>query len=118
MRGLLLTRYEKGGESYNRLIGEDGTIEANGANKPPLRTWGKGQSQWEPVETNQEEAVKLGILDLVDALKTGREPELSSRKALRTTGLIFATYASSLRRGRINLPLELDDLKVEDAVEK
>ena len=53
--------------------------------------------------------VALGVLDLVDALKTGREPELAGRRALRATELIFATYESSRRRGRIDLPLEIED---------
>jgi hypothetical protein len=51
----------------------------------------------------------LSVLDLLDCLETGREPELSSRKALRVTELIFATYESSRRRGRVTLPLEIDD---------
>ena len=53
--------------------------------------------------------VGLGVLDLVDALKTGREPELAARRALRATELIFATYESSRRRGRIDLPLTIED---------
>jgi pimeloyl-ACP methyl ester carboxylesterase len=49
------------------------------------------------------------VLDLIDALKTGREPELSGRRALQATELIFATYESSRRRGRVDLPLDIDD---------
>ena len=43
------------------------------------------------------------------AVKNGREPELSGRKALQATELIFATYQSSRCRGRIRLPLTVDD---------
>ena len=32
----------------------------------------------------------LAVQDLIDALKTGREPELAGRKALQATELIFA----------------------------
>jgi hypothetical protein len=49
------------------------------------------------------------VLDLVDALKTGREPELSGARALRATELIFATYESSRWRGRVDLRLEIED---------
>jgi hypothetical protein len=55
------------------------------------------------------EDIPAAILDLVDALKTGREPQLSARKALQATELIFATYESSRRRGRVDLPLEIED---------
>ena len=34
----------------------------------------------------------FGILDLIDALKTGREPSYPARRALQATELIFATY--------------------------
>jgi hypothetical protein len=46
---------------------------------------------------------------VVDALKTSREPELAGRKALQATELIFATYESSRRRARVDLPLEIED---------
>ena len=46
---------------------------------------------------------------MIDALKSGREPELSGERALRATELIFATYESSRRRGRVGLPLEIED---------
>jgi hypothetical protein len=49
------------------------------------------------------------VLDLLECLESGKEPELSSRKALRATELIFATYESSRRRGRVTLPLEIED---------
>ena len=47
--------------------------------------------------------------DLVRCLGTGEEPELSSHKAIRTTEVIFATYESSRRRGRVDLPLKAED---------
>ena len=49
------------------------------------------------------------MLDLIDALKTEREPELSSRKALQATELIFATYESSRLSQRVDLPLKTRD---------
>ena len=49
------------------------------------------------------------VQSLVDCLGSGDEPGLSSHRALRATELIFATYESSRRRGRILLPLDVDD---------
>ena len=77
-----------------------------------LRVRGKGDAGWRDVQVTDEaqenlsEVVGRGVLDLIDALKTGREPELSARRALRATELIFATYESSRRGGRVELPLE------------
>ena len=47
--------------------------------------------------------------DAIDCLGNGREPVLSSRKALQATELIFATYESARRRARVTLPLQIDD---------
>jgi hypothetical protein len=58
------------------------------------------------------------VLDLIDALKTGREPELAGRRALQATELIFATYESSRRRGRIDLPLTIEDSPFLSMVEE
>ena len=111
--GLLVTGSETGWEAPNRLIGTRGVIEVGHSRELPLRMWGKGQSEWTEVDLDEGlhggEYVKRAMLDVVDALKTGREPELSARKALQATELIFATYESSRRRGRVDLPLEIED---------
>jgi predicted dehydrogenase len=115
VQGLLMTRSDAPWHAINRLTGTDGTIEVSLSGDQPLRMWGKGQSEWQAVDLpNRERSdltdlVPLGVLDLIDALKAGREPELSARKALQATELIFATYESSRRRGRVDLPLEIDD---------
>jgi UDP-N-acetylglucosamine 3-dehydrogenase len=98
----------------NRLIGDIGTIEVGVQEGPQVRLRSPSTiGKWEAFEVDQAihggEHVISAILDLVDALKTGREPELSARKALQATELIFATYESSRRRARVNLPLDIDD---------
>lgn len=119
VHGLLLTGYERELEADQKLIGTDGVIEVNPKTPGfgPLRVWAKGMTDWEAVPSAGEQfqgAVALGVLDLVDALRTGREPELSGRRALRATELIFATYESSRRRGRVDLPLTIDDSPLMD----
>ncbi len=117
VQGMLITRADAAGpwRAINRLIGSDGMIEVCLGAGPPLRMWGKGQIAWQDVEVPDIESsdlgdpIRLGVLDLIDALKIGREPELSARRALQATELIFATYESSRRRGRVDLPLEIDD---------
>jgi hypothetical protein len=54
---------------------------------------------------------------LIECVKTGEEPELSGRKALQATELIFATYESSRRRQKINLPLEIEDSPLLSMIE-
>jgi predicted dehydrogenase len=112
VHGLLMTGYGSTGLT-NRLIGDAGTIEVGHSQEVPLRIWRAGDSGWRPVEVasgmHGMDYVELGVIDLIDALKTGREPEMSARRALRATELIFATYESSRRRGRVELPLTIED---------
>ena len=113
--GLLMTGI--GGQGLtNRIVGTHGMIELGHSQKVPLRIWGKGQSDWEIIDVGEGlhgkgmgDLVTLGVLDLVESLKHGREPELSGHRVIKTTEVIFATYESSRRRARIDLPLNIDD---------
>jgi predicted dehydrogenase len=111
VQGLLMTGYGTERKMSNRLVGSDGVIEVS-LGTTSIRVRGKRDADWRDVQVTQEaqenlsEVVGLGVLDLIDALKTGREPELSGRRALRATELAFATYESSRRSGRVELPLE------------
>ncbi len=110
---LLVTGALSAWSASNRLVGSEGTIEVGVSPEVGLRYWGRGQSDWRIVPLAEGlhgmEYVKRGVLDLLDALKMGREPELSGRRALRATEVIFATYESSRRRGRVELPLDVED---------
>ncbi|MEM7032037.1 MAG: Gfo/Idh/MocA family oxidoreductase, partial [Chloroflexota bacterium] len=111
--GLLSTGTGRQEGLINRIVGTAGTIEVGFSDDVPVRMWGKGQSDWTPVPVEEGlhglDAVGTGVHDLVDALKTGRKPELSGDKALRATEMIYATYESSRRRARVDLPLDIDD---------
>ncbi len=110
VEGLLTT----GGVSLNgfsnRLIGTDGIIDVGGG--APVRLLRAGSDGWETPDLSdipKGDDTVLSVLDLVDSVKTGREPELSGRKAIQGAELIFATYESSRRRAKITLPLTVDD---------
>jgi predicted dehydrogenase len=111
--GLLVTGYQANRQAALRLMGSEGTIELGVSEKVHLRIWCQGQPTWEVIATDEglhgDGCHERTIADLVDALKTGREPEQSARRALQTTELIFATYESSRRRGRVDLPLDISD---------
>ena len=69
---------------YHFGIGSDGVIEVGvDANGPLLRVRRKGAGDWEVIDVGGE------------TLQSGREPELSARRALNATEIIFACYESS-----------------------
>lgn len=122
VQAFLLTGYGVRG-AYNRLFGSDGMLEVSLGAERGLRIWNNGRTTWEQLDVLHDEGgdlgepVRLGVRDLVDALTEGREPELSAARALRATELIFATYESSRRRGRVDLPLDIDDSPLQELLE-
>lgn len=112
----LFTRDEPLGsvQCGNRLVGSEGIIEVGVSGGPDLRMRNLASGgAWQEIAVeggmHGSELHAAGVLDLIDALKTGREPELSARKAFQATELIFATYESSRRRARVELPLDIED---------
>ena len=53
----------------------------------------------------------------VDALETGEESPLSGRTGLNTAEVLFGGYESVRSRGRVDLPLDIDDNPLESMVE-
>jgi len=106
--GLLVTGEDHGSACQNRLLGTEGIIEIG----PGLRVLREGK-KWESPELTKSKLpgadTTLYILESIDCVLTGKESILSSRKALQATELIFATYESSRRRARVELPLDIDD---------
>ena len=120
VEGILMTK-SKDLPLTNRLYGTDGMIEVIGNRDDPVRLWNNEAIGWQTVKVeggmHGGEMVVSGVLDLIDSLKVGREPELSSQKVMRTTEVIFATYESSRRRARVDLPLDIEDSPLHAMIE-
>ena len=121
LEGLLGTGGTGVAGAGNRLIGTHGRIEVHAAGVS-LRVLARGASDWETMDPRGAvpegyNDTTLSVLNLIECVKTGEEPELSGRKALQATELIFATYESSRRRQKINLPLEIEDSPLLSMIE-
>ena len=112
VRAVLFTGEDSDIGCQMRLIGTEGVIELRESERPVwLRAAGSGKWQTPkiPGGLHAGDAVSDGIVDAIESLQTGREPLLSVHNALRATEVIFATYESSRRRGRVDLPLKTRD---------
>ena len=113
VEGLLMTSAAIEMGAAFRLLGSDGIIEFGPGRDGWLRILNGQSSGWRDVDPegtmHDLDAVQKGIVDLIEALNEGREPELAGRRAYRSAELTFATYESSRIRGRVDLPLEIDD---------
>ena len=108
----------------NRLVGTEGTIEVHNS-EPSVRVRGRGDAELRPAELltveggiHGDRAITRAIADVVESLDTGRKPLLSVDNALKTTEIIFATYESARRRGRVDLPLDIEDSPLTSLVEQ
>jgi predicted dehydrogenase len=132
---------------YMRLIGSGGTVELGVEGGPHLRyrTDGGGWSTvdtGESVHRPQPGKLRTGlgmvaerapfgdrhtfvptsfveraVEEVVDALREDREPVISGERSLYAAELPFAAWESVRRRGRVTLPLSIDDNPLEELVD-
>ncbi|ESP86957.1 Gfo/Idh/MocA family protein [Candidatus Halobonum tyrrellensis] len=109
------------------LRGSDGEIRIGG---DPMLELRRGDG-WEAVDVGGEtmhgapgDADRFGssfhdrsVAAVVDALDSGEESALSGRTGLNTAEILFGGYESVRRRGRVDLPLDIDDSPLEAMVE-
>lgn len=103
------------GRSTTRVIGTEGRIEMDlGGYEFAMRTTDSGG--WIPIDvgnpTPQENAVRI----VVEALDGDDDPLVSGDVGLAATEIVFAIWESARRRGRIELPLTIDDNPLESLV--
>ncbi len=110
--------------AINRIVGTGGVIEIGviSQRQLPLRIKRDGQTEWEVVDTKGESIhgpgfIDRAIADIIDALASGRESQLCARRALIATEIIFACWESSRRRGRVDLPLDVDENALNSMIE-
>lgn len=112
VHALLLTGPEAEIGCVHRLIGTEGSIEVHGR-APRVRVQRKrGAAEWwvdVPDDPDWQPPLDRAIAEIVAALDEGRETELSGRRALQTMEAIFAAYESSRGRGRVDLPLTIEE---------
>jgi predicted dehydrogenase len=119
VQGIATTGFgEDGVGVHHRIQGTEGTIEVTPWGSPQARIREDG-GDWEPLVEGVENssAVPPAIDHVVECLNDGTEPEISARNALAVTEIIFAAWESSRRRGRVDLPLDIDDNPLEAMVE-
>jgi len=118
--GLAATGYGDLVGAAVRAEGTAGTIEVGGDGDTALRV--RRGAGWEALDVDGESVHGPGfderaIADLIDALGTDREPETSARRALSAAETIMAAYESARRRGRVELPLTVEDNPLVGMVE-
>jgi len=95
-------------DAITRLVGADGVIEVSeGYSLDVIRGGDR-----ETVEFDRNEwtgPVADAVVDVVDAIDEGRPSPLRAGNALRATEILFGAYESTRRRGRVDLPLAIDD---------
>ena len=132
-------------DAYLRIVGEDGVIEIHPESGPVLRI--RTDGGWEAIDTDESvygptpglvhrglnkvtslipripspaqppTHYEQAIDHLVSSLQSGTEPLFSGRRVLRGTELVFASWESARRRGRVHLPLDIEGNPLEEMYE-
>jgi predicted dehydrogenase len=92
--------------------GPDASTARQGAQKLAGKL-SRGLADRVAVPTYTERAIDA----VVEALVAGERPELGARNALAADELVFAAWESARRRGRVELPLDIEDNPLESMVE-
>lgn len=89
-----------------RVIGSEGFLEVTWDGKFE-RAVVYAEPAWQPPAVEEADGGPMAgvVRNALDCLKSGAEPELSYRKALRASEIIFALYESVRRHARVALPL-------------
>jgi predicted dehydrogenase len=93
-----------------RVVGSKGFVEV-GWDGDISRGAVYGDPSWKPSAeaAKDEEVMTAYVRNSLDCLASGKEPELSHKKALRAAEIIFALYESVRRHARVALPLQTED---------
>lgn len=132
--------------SYMRLIGSEGVIEIGVDDGPALR-YRTDKKGWKTVDTDysihgpksltragaaarklkgavpgmsassRTSLYELAIEEVVAALREGREPLIAGSNARQAMELVFASWESARRTGRVDLPLDVEDNALQAMVE-
>jgi len=104
-----------------RLVGDDGFIDVHLTDRIAVEVYTTDPDTCEQLEFSElapdSSCIDRAIADVVRALDEGGVSELRAENALTATEIIFAGYESVRQRGRIDLPLEIDDNPLESMVE-
>jgi predicted dehydrogenase len=98
-----------------RLTCERGTMECP-AWFTKLRVLRRGAAEWEEEGQDDPEyrtTMRGAVDDIVAGLEGSRVPQLCAENALRATEVVFATFESSRRRARVDLPLDAEDSSLQ-----
>lgn len=105
---------------HNRLVGTDGVIEVGPAGEglPVLRIRRWRNGAWEAVDCGEEHCHgpdyhEWGVEQIVRCLIDGTRSELCADNALQAMELVFACWQSARCRGRVELPLDIEDNPLE-----
>jgi len=108
-------------ESDWRLVGTDGFIDVHLTDEFAVNVYCTDPDDCEELNfeslTPSGSCIDLAIADVVQALDEDSESELCARNALNATEIIFAGYESARRRGRVDLPLDIEDNPLESMVD-
>jgi len=101
---------------HHRIVGSEGAIEIGSTHEGAsmLRYWSLDTKGWQDVDVGDATChgpgyIERCIADVVECYREGRDCQMNAHNALRATEQIFACWESVRRRGRVDMPLDIED---------
>jgi hypothetical protein len=79
--------------------------------------WVRSDGGVRTIDCGMDAPLENAVDHVVESLAAGTEPVLSAHNALVGTELVFGLWESVRRRGRVDLPLRVDDNPLEAMLE-
>lgn len=122
VEGLVRTGDEFGlVDAYNRVVGTDGVIEIDPRWDRSLQVRRGSEAAWEEIDTDagtsSPDAQRNALAAVVRALETGERSRLDAEIVLAASEVVFAIWESARRRGRVDLPLEIEGNPLAEMIE-
>ena len=102
--------------AQTRVIGDRGVIDVFPTTGADLRIRRVDDDSWQEFSCEKGNYIDKAIAEVVQAYREDGESVLCAKNALKSTEIIFACFESVRSRGRIELPLEIDDNPLETMV--
>ena len=107
-----------------RITGSEGIIEIgwDAASGPMLQVLRFTDGQWRDIDCAGESLHGPGfheraIAYVLNCLASGQTPELCAENQMKSMEIVFGCYESCRRRGRVDLPMDIEDSPLLDMIE-
>lgn len=99
------------------IIGEKGTVVFEGTHMEKVRTWlFEGEEWYEPSEDNRLTGHAAVYADLIEALRSDREPFINGEEGKKSLDIVLGIYKSMKEKAIVDFPIDFSLQKMRGVI--